>query len=269
MSHPATENLSPELAARLRQALTAGADELFQVLLDPAPAVLRAALKNRALNEEHLLALLKRRDLPEDLLKAIQQLETVGSSHRLQLALATNPGTPSTLVLALLPHLFLFELLNICLLSGPGPDQKLAAERAILQRLPTVELGSKLTLARRGTPAIISELLKEGDARIIEACLDSPQMREVALLQFLSGPRATAETISLIARHPRWKQRPNLRLALLKHHKTPAVWFTLLLPQLPLPDLQSLRLTRRLTVTQRELVEEEVKRRGLRRSPPR
>lgn len=262
MAEPTPDKLSPELVARLRRALAAGAEELFQLVHDPAPEVLRALLKNRALGEEHLLALLKRRDLPEDLLKTVYQHEGA-KSHRIQLALATNPATPGPVVLALLPHLFLFELLNICLLAGPGPDQKLAAERAILQRLPTVELGSKLTLARRGTPDIVRELLKEGDNRIVAACLDSPQLREAALVQFLNGPRANAETISMIARHPRWKDRPNLRLTLLKNPKTPSVWYTFLLPQLPLGDLQTLRLTRRLTPRQRELIAAEAQRRGI------
>jgi hypothetical protein len=259
---PRWEKLDAGLARRLRSALTAGYDGLFQTFQDSAPEVLQAGLKNRNLTEEHLLALLKRRDLPEYLLRTILGLPQVEGSHRLRVALALNPGTPGPLLLSLLPHLYLFELLNLCILPGASPDQRLAAERAILQRLPSVELGNKLTLARRGTPALLAALLQDGDPRLVGTCLSSPRLREVALLQFLNGPAATAETISMIARHPTWKNRPNLRLAILKNRKTPPIWFTLFLPGLRTPDLNNLLAGRRLTPPQKQLVTDELRRRG-------
>ena len=89
-----SSKISTEQGKRLYQALTASGDELFQVLLDPDIQVLRSTLKNQNLNEDHLLALLKRRDLTEDFLKAIYQLDISKASHRLQVALVKNPGTP-------------------------------------------------------------------------------------------------------------------------------------------------------------------------------
>lgn len=251
-----------ELARRLHRALTAGSEELFQIVLDPAPEVLRALLKNAALTQEHLLALVKRRDLPEDLLKAVYQQAEGEMSHRLQLALAMNPATPAPIVLTLLPHLHLFELLNLCLLPGTTPDQRYAAERQIASRLPTVPLGNKITLARRGTPTLVAELLKEGEPQLLPACLDSPRLKEVAIVQFLGGAKATAETISIIARHPKWKSRPNLRLAILKNRRTPPIWFTLFLPLLRTPDLHALIASNRLDPAQKQLVEEALKKRG-------
>ncbi len=254
--------LDLDLARRLHRALTAGSTELYDVLQDPSSDVLRTVLRNPQLAEEHLLALLKRRDLPEDLLKSIYQLERTAGSHRLKLALAQNPATPGPVVLAILPHLHLFELLNLCILPGTTPDQRYAAERQIIHRLPTTELGNKLTLARRGPATLLAELLKGGEAILVEACLGSPRLKEAALLQFLSGPKADAETISMIARHPRWKTRPNLRLSILKNRRTPAVWFTLFLPQLPKTELNALAVSPRLAPQQKQLVAEELKKRG-------
>lgn len=125
-----TPTIDVALGKRLHRALTAQSEELFQVLLDPEMQVLRSALKNPGLNEDHLLTLLKRRDLSEELLKAIYQLETFKGSHRLLLALVKNPGTPGPITLALLPHLHLFELVDLCMIPGVTPDQKFAAERA-------------------------------------------------------------------------------------------------------------------------------------------
>ena len=263
MVEPEEQNkLDVELGKRLHKALTATSEELFQVLLDPDMQVLRSALKNQNLNEEHFLALLKRRDLNEDLLKAIYQRDDVKGSHKLQIALVRNPNTPGPVVLALLPYLHLFELVDLCLIPGVTPDQKFAAERAILLRLPTTELGNKMTLARRATTTVVGEILKEGDSRLVEICLNSPRLREVAILQFINGAHSNAETISMIARHPKWKLRPNLRLAILKNRRTPPIWFTLFLPQLRTPDVRNLLMSRRLNPAQKKLVQDELKKRG-------
>lgn len=251
----------PDLARRLHRALTAGNEELYLVLQDVAGEVLRSALKNRNLGEDHLLALLKRRDLSEDLLKTIYQLKLTTESHQLQLALVRNPGTPGTVVLALLPHLHLFELVDLCYLPGVTPDQKFAAERAILQRLPTTELGNKMTVARRATATVVGEILKAGDPPLVEICLASPHLREVSILQFLNGASATAETISMVARHPRWQMRPNLRLAILKNPRTPETWFLHFLPGMRTPDVRNLLASKRLNPSQRKLFEEELRRR--------
>ncbi|MGD9343033.1 MAG: hypothetical protein PVJ25_03305 [Desulfuromonadales bacterium] len=258
-----SRSIDAETGKRLQMALTATGDELFQVLLHPDMQIVQTALKNASLNEDHLLALLKRRDLGEDLLKTIYQLETTRKSHRLQVALVKNPNTPGQIVLALLPHLHLFELVDLCMIPGVTPDQKFAAERAILQRLPTTELGNKMTLARRATATVVGEILKEGDVKLVEICLNSPRLREVAILQFINGSRSSAETISIIARHPKWKLRPNLRLAILKNRRTPSIWFTLFLPQMRTPDVRNLLISRRLNPAQKKLVQDELKKRGM------
>ena len=258
----AESSFDPDLLKRLHRALTAGGDELHVVLQDPAPEVLRNILKNRNLGEEHLLALLKRRDLSEELLKAVYQLPLTKESHRLQLALVRNPGTPGPVVLTILPHLHLFELVDLCYLAGITPDQKYAAERAILQRLPTTELGNKLTVARRATAAVVGEMLKDGDSRLVEICLSNPHLQEVSILQFLNGPSAIADTISMIGRHQKWQARPNLRLAMLRNQRTPDIWFVQFLPAMRTPDVRNLLASKRLNPRQKKLVEEELRRRG-------
>jgi len=256
-------NLDPLLSRRLYQALTAGKEELFQVIEDLSMEVLQAALKNPVLDENHLLALLKRRDLSEDLLRAIHRLPMVGENRKLKLAVVRNPCTPAHVTLTLLPNLQLFELVDICQLPGATPDQKLAAERAIIQHLPTTALGNKITLARRCTSAVAEALVREGDPRFMDACLDNPHLKESAIYQFLNSPNSTAEGISIVARHPRWKGRINLQLAILKNPKTPSVWFTLFLPHLRVSDINGILASRRISHSQKMLLQEELQRRGL------
>ncbi len=253
--------LDPDLVGRLQRALRAGPEDLYQVMQDPSMEVLRAAFKNPALSEEHLLVLLKRRDLTEEIPRTIYRQQRIELSHRLLVALVQNPATPAPVSLTLLPRLHLFELVALLFLPWATPDQKLGAERQIVKRLPTVPLGNKITLARRGSSIVVEALLKEGEPRAVAACLDNPRLREVSILQFLASSGATAETISMVARHERWKSRPHLRLAILRNQKTPPVWYTLWLPSIPLRELHNLQVDRRLSARQKKMVVEEVKRR--------
>lgn len=253
--------LSVALARRLHRALTAAKEQIYDCLQDPAPEVLRALLKNPALQTEHLLVLLQRRDLSEDLLKAIYHLDQTGASRQLKLALVKNPATPTPIVQSLLPHLRLFELVDLCCLPGVTADQRLAAERTMLLRLEFEPLGNCITLARRGTATVVGELLNKGEPRLMEPCLNNPRLKEAAIARFLRSPKATGETLSIIARHPRWQNRPNLRQALLRHRHTPLVWFTLWLPKLPLRELRTLLLSRQSIPAQQTLINSELKRR--------
>lgn len=253
--------LTAETAAQLNEALNAGGEALLRILGRGASEILGAALKNPALSEDHLLTLLRRRELSSDLIRSVSRHPLCRDSHLIQMTLARHPATSAPVLQSLLGRLHLFELVDLCTQVGGGSDQKLAAERAILTRLPVTELGSKIALARRGTNAILAALLKEGTPRLVAPCLDNPRLKQGSLLQFLAGARPTAETTSMIARHSRWRQHPEVQLAILKHPETPGIWFTLMLPKRSIEELKDLRHSRRLTPTQKALVAEELVRR--------
>lgn len=259
--HPQPEIFTPALVQRLQRALLAEGDELFSLVQETTPEVLRALLKNRHLAEDHLLTLLRRSDLPEDILKALHHHELAVASYRIKVALAVHPRSPTSVIQALLPHLHLFDLLNICLLPGTTPDQKLAAERAIVQRLPGVPLGNRITLARRAPSTLLVELLAGGEAPVIAAALDNPRLKEGGVVQYLSGGRATGQAIAAIFRHPRWQKLLSIRQTLLKNPQTPENVFRPLLSSCPLAELKNLRLSNRLSPGQKLLVTEELQRR--------
>jgi hypothetical protein len=247
-------------AKLLHTALTASGEALLAVLQNSPLEVVQAALKNPALNESHLLAVLQRTDLSEDTIKSICKAAIAESSHRIKYAVASHPATPAHQLAVMLPQLYLFELLHICYLPQVSPDQKLAAERVIIQRLPLTPLGNRLTLARRATPLILEALLREGDSRLVEICLTNPRLKEGAVFQFLRSSKASAETISLVARHPRWQNRPNIREAVLTNPGTPLVWFHLWLPAMNITEVKRLLTSHRLTAAQKKAVEERLKR---------
>lgn len=254
--------LDPKLSRRLHSALTCSKEELFQVILDPAMEVLQACCHNPALDEIHLQLILERRDLTEEFIRAVARLDTVTGSHRLTVALVHNPATPASLILKLLPHLYLFELVDVCYLPGVTPDQRLAAERAIIQRLPTTPLGNRITLARRGTAPILDALMKEGDLRVVEPCLNNPRLKEAAVFQLASSARTAGETLAVVARNQRWSSRPNLKAALLKNPNTPPSLIPALLTSTTFPELKNLAATERLGPERKRLARAELKRRG-------
>jgi hypothetical protein len=240
-------------AAEQVAALTADKDKLFAILQDHREDVLLAALRNPELDEQHLRLLFKRRGL-ESILAAIYANKRLVDAYSVKFALVAHPDTPMHIAQTLLPLLYLFDLLKLCLIPGVTPDIRLAAERKIIQMIPTQPLGNKLTLARRGTAAILDALLREGLQNVVEVCLDNPHLKEGSLHQFLASSHATAEAVSMVARHSRWKSRPNIRLAILKNPRTPLIWFTMFLPALSTATVRDLLASPRLTFAQKELV---------------
>ena len=254
--------IDQNLSLRLLHALTADKDELFQILQGQPVEVLLAALRNPALDEHHLLALLKQRGLPEKIFNAVYAAKRLIESGPVKFALVSHPETPAHIAATLLTQLNIFDLVKICQIPGISPDNRMAAERSIIQRLPSQPLGNKLTLARRGTSAVVESLLREGVPPLVEACLDNPHLKEGSVHQFITAYTSTAETISMVARSGRWKGRPNIRLAILKNPRTPAIWFTMFLPGLPQNTIRELLSVPRLTFAQKELVRQALGRRA-------
>ena len=161
----------------LHEALTATGERLYALLHHFDPEIIKTLLKNRALNQDHLLIISKRQDLSSDCIATIYAKNEQFNSHPVLLALARNSATDGHILRKILPFLRTFELLDICLLPRATADVKLAAERIILQRIPTAPLGHKITLARRGTTAIVAALLASSaesvDRRLLklEHCL--------------------------------------------------------------------------------------------------
>ena len=127
----------------IHRALSGSKEELFSLMERPSPDILRAALRNPALDEAHLLALLHHTGLHPDLFTLLhQQHEPPAGNYQVLFALVQHPEAPAHIVSNLLPRLYLFDLLKLCCLPGIPQDQKVAAERAIIQRIPAQPLGN-------------------------------------------------------------------------------------------------------------------------------
>jgi hypothetical protein len=235
------------------QALNANSEELLSVLQNCQEDALSAALRNPVFDNTHLLVLLKRRNIGS-VIQLIYTRKRHLNTNPVKCALVAHPETPPHIAQAILPLLPVFELLKLCLMPRVSVDIHVAAERIIAQQIPAQPLGNKLTLARRGTAAILDALLRDGVQSVMEICLDNPRLKEGTLHQFLASAHATAENVTIVARNSRWQHRPNIRLAILKNARTPLLLFGEFLAGLPMGTVRELLASPRLTLAQKELV---------------
>lgn len=173
-------------------------------------------------DEEQLLAMLERRDLPVDFLRSVAGDPSRTKSYRVRLALLRNPRTPASASLKFVGQLHLFDLVAVALIPHVPREVRAAAEGAILAQLRQVPLGARVTLARRtGSESVLSRLLADRDLPVVEAALANARLTEASIARTVRDPSAPPHTIDLISRHPKWSVRRDVRYALVRNRHTP------------------------------------------------
>lgn len=243
---------------RADRARAAGREELRLLLHDRNKDVLLALLENPALDEELLLLLLLRHDLPGEILDEVVSRKNWMRSYRIKARVAGHPHTPRLSVLPLLRQLFLFDLVNLSLLPSTPAEIKRLAEENIIAKLAQLPLGQKLTLARRGSARVAAALLAEGHPRIVPLALDNSMLTESQILKVLARDELSERVPSSIASHPKWSCLYNVRMALVRNPLTPLAKVLLFLPDLTLRDLAELTGARSLSPSLRQYIEAEV-----------
>jgi hypothetical protein len=232
MSEPAESDLA--------RARNASAEEIPGLLHDNDPRVLAALLENPQLDESHLCVLLERKDLPEETLDAIACRKDWLRSHRLRRALVFHVNAPRLAAMRVARELYLMDLVHLSLRPTSTGELRRLADELILARVPQLPLGQKLALARRASGRVAGSLLAEGHAEIISAALENAFLTEAQVLKVLARETVRERVVAAIARHRRWSQLYNVRLALLRSSKTPVEPLLSFLPDLSQPDLEDL-----------------------------
>ena len=122
---------------------------LEEAIHSASAEVLKAAAADSALDEDLALALLKRSDLPAEVLEQISKNAAVVNSRKVKLALLVHARTPRHVSLAFLRKLFTFDLMKVALTPVVAGDIKAAAEETLIRRLESLSLGERISLARR------------------------------------------------------------------------------------------------------------------------
>lgn len=224
---PAAKARPADLLARLRSApaeeveeLIAGFGELFGL------ADLRAAVRNPYVRAETL--------------EALALLKGLMAAYEARLLLARHRRTPQGVAMRFVGGFFWHDLAEIALDVRLGGPLRHLAEKYLLQRLPRMSVGERITLARRAPGEALTRLCADLDGRVAAAALDNPRLTEERLLPFVQSPKSTPQRLQLIAGHPRWAAAYEVRLALCRNPLAPLAVALAQLPFLRHEDLVAL-----------------------------
>jgi hypothetical protein len=222
------------------RARVATGEDLNSFIYHPAPAVLTALLDNPALDETKLTLLLARKDLPSEVLEEIGARKAFLKSYAVKKALLFHPRTPRLVGLRLLKDLYLMDLVQFALSPASPAELKRYAEEQVVAKLPQLPLGQKITLARRGPGRVAGALVLEGHAQVMPIALDNPYLTEAQVLKALAREKVPVAMVQELAKHRKWSQAYNVRLALVRNPSAPISVVLNFLPQLTVSDLREL-----------------------------
>src|SRR6266478_4438184 len=197
----------------------------------PAPADLLRTAADPALTEDFALALLKRADLPPEVIEQLAKNTNALKSRKMKIALASHPKTPRHVSVPLARQFYTFDLMKVALSPTVPADVKVAVDDVLISRLKTVTTGERLTLARRASGRVAAALLLEveimdgktiagktvaRETRVMQAALENPRLTEVLVINSVLRPGASAALVHAVAQHTKWSCRREIRAALLR-----------------------------------------------------
>ena len=111
------------------------------------------------LTEDLALALLKRADLPPEVLEQLAKNANALKGRKVKIALASHPHTPRHVSVPLARQFYIFDLMKVALSPSVPADVKVAVDDVLISRLKTITIGERLTLARRASGRVAAALL--------------------------------------------------------------------------------------------------------------
>lgn len=230
--------------------------EREKAVVSPAPAIPAPALEssilnltrdeltrlaaNPALTEDLALSVLKRGDLPADVLELFAKNSTLLKLRKAKLALATHPHTPRHVSVPMIRQFYTFDLMKVALTPGVPADVKVASDDVLISRLKTVTLGERLALARRGSGRIAGALLLDGEAPVMRMALENGRLTETFIIQAVLRTEAKVALIQAVAQHQKWSYRREIRIALLRTEHLSLARALEFSKDLPLPFLREI-----------------------------
>jgi hypothetical protein len=232
--------MSAEKSEAARAARAAPPEDFPDLIGSANENLLRGLIENPAFDENHACLLLERKDLSSLLLQEISKRKDWRGSYRVRLGLAAHPRTPRLTAMRLLRELHLMDLVRISLLPASSMELRRLADERVLAQLPQLPLGQKLMLARRGSARVAAGLIADGPEQVARVALDNPFLTEAQLLKALAKDAVSARIVGAVARHGKWSNIINIRVALLRHQHLPADAAPALASGLPRRDLEDL-----------------------------
>jgi hypothetical protein len=232
--------MSDTIEERIEQASAAKEEEIAFFVHDTSPRVVKALLANRNIGEQDALIIANRKNLPGDVLETIAKDKRWAASYPIRLALAKNPKTPLFIALSISRYLRLFDLAEIGRSHFLPLTFRHKIENIIMEKIPTMPLGIKRTLAKISSGNVLLTMMQDRDADVVKTCLDNPHLVEAHLFKVVIRHDAFPGTIRMISEHQKWSSRYAIRLALVKNNHTPLARSVRFLEDIKTPDLKEL-----------------------------
>jgi len=197
-----------------------------------ATADLLRTAADPALTEDFALALLKRADLPPEIIVQLAKNTNALRGRKAKIALACHPHTPRHVSVPLARQFYTFDLMKVALSPTVPADVKVAVDDILISRLKTVTTGERLTLARRASGRVAAALLLDvetigtkmtfdaktvaRETRVMRAALENSRLTEALVINSVLRPAASAALVYAVAQHTKWSCRREIRAALLR-----------------------------------------------------
>jgi hypothetical protein len=219
---------------------TASREAIPNLLASASQDELRSLIDNPLFDETHMCLLLERKELSGLLLEEISKRKAWRANYRVRLGLAAHPHTPRLIAMRLLRELHLMDLVRVSLLPTSSMELRRLADERVLAQLPQLPLGQKLMLARRGSTRIAAGLIAHGPEQVARVALDNSFLTESQLLKTLAKQTLSERIVAVVANHDKWSKLVNIRVALLRHPRTPSDRVPALVPGLPRREIEDL-----------------------------
>lgn len=201
--------------------------------------LVRAWVAGELTDELEIVRALRSPYCPGAFVEAVAASSWATSRRRVTVALVRHPHCPRAFVLRALPLLGWHDLLTVLRDPRAPMPVRQQAQNKLVERLPTLTVGEKVSLARQAPPQVFMNLLAEEDLKVVAALLDNPKFAEGHCLR-LAAQTGSAQVLGQILRHPRWGQVVAVRKAVLANPVLPEALTVAVLVSLPDEELAGL-----------------------------
>ena len=198
-------------------------ESFLSYLLEASTDAIKEVLKNQKekLTENDVLAILRNKNIDLEIVKTILSHKPFLVSYEVKKALLFLKLTPYLEGLKLLSHMFWMDLMLLSTTMSVHPLIRRSAEKKIIEKMPEMGLGEKITLARRGSYNLILHLSREKEPKIIEALLQNRFATEEIVLSIAGNRSTSPEVLGIINYSPKWRNRINVKKALILNPNFP------------------------------------------------
>jgi len=162
-----------------------------------------------------------RRAVPARTLEVLAATPPWSEDQRLMGAVVLSPKVPRALALRLVGSLFWRDLADVAASPHVPAAAKVRAEALLLDTLADLRMGDRITLAKIATAPVLVQLLRDAEARVVEAGLINRRLREEDLVTAVRQDNVSRVLLESLSASPRWRDRYAIRLALILQPRTP------------------------------------------------